>query len=220
MVDLTLKSLGSKEETNDSVLEEKLTACSKKPSVNLSTGLESSSFSSTISDVVTMPDVITDTFKESAVKELERSARDHQNNTKQLCSDRVDLENYENELKLSSSNRDFLITEGALENGVPVKAKKVVRVKVCDNAFSENVKSAQIDLMSHSEPSENGSSKIKYGNSTQQVKNTDENSAVKELTGSTACVDLVGQAAAVVEYYVSVMEEDSHAMMSRLLEQV
>jgi hypothetical protein len=33
-------------------------------------------------------------------------------------------------------------------------------------------------------------------------------------------VDLVDQAAAVIEYYVSVMEEDSHAMMSRLLEQV
>jgi hypothetical protein len=40
----------------------------------------------------------------------------------------VNLENYENELKLSSSDGDFLITEGALENGVPVKAKKVVRV--------------------------------------------------------------------------------------------
>jgi hypothetical protein len=220
MVDLTLKSPGSKEEANDSVVKEKLATCNKKPSINLSTGLELSSFSSTTSNVVTMSNVVTETTGEPTAREFERSARDHQNSAKQLCSDRVDLENYENELKLSSGEKDFLVTEVALESGVSAKSKKVVRVKVCDNTFSENIKSAQTDLISQSGPSENGPSKIMRGNSTQQVKNTDESSATKELTGSTACVDLVGQAAAVVEYYVSVMEEDSHTMMSRLLEQV
>ncbi|XP_021913956.1 uncharacterized protein LOC110827029 isoform X3 [Zootermopsis nevadensis] len=217
--DLSLKSLNFKEETGDSVTEEKLTARIKQPSVNLSTCLDSSSLSSTKNQVVIVPDVVIETFVEPAVGELERNCRDIENSTKQLCSDTVDLENYENELKLSSGDKDSLITDVAPENGVSGKSKKVVRVKVFDNAFSENIKSAQTDLISQSEPSENGPSKINCGNGTQQVKSTDENGATKEVTGNTACVDLVGQAASVVEYYVSMMEEDSHAMMSRLLEQ-
>lgn len=224
VVDVTLKSPSCKDsdvlQASDSVVEENLTAYGEKSCINLSTGLESLSFSGTISNVK-MPN-ITEIVREPPVRALERSAGDHEGSSKPSCSDGVGLENYENELKVSSADRDFLVTEAVLESEVSVKSEKVVGAKVCDNTPPENIKSAHTDLISQSEASETEPSKIMYGNSTQQVNtgNTDESKPTKQLTPTTACMDLVGQAAAVVEYYVSVMEEDSHTMMSRLLQQV
>jgi hypothetical protein len=175
--------------TGHSVAEEKLTSCSKK-------GIEN--------NVIKTPSTPSEMDGDPTVRALEINV----SSTKQLSSTKVDLENCNNEFKVSSSDRDFLSPEKTLDDGVSIKSTEVF-----NNAFSENMKPEQADLISPSTASDTAPSKIVYGNSTQQLDATDQSETDK-------CKHMVGQAAAVVEYYVSVMEEDSHAMMSRLLQQV
>jgi hypothetical protein len=175
--------------TGHSVAEEKLASCSKK-------GIEN--------NVIKTPTTLSEMDSEPTVRALEINV----SCTKQLSSTKIDLENCNNECKVSSSDRDFLSPEKTLDDGVSMKSTDVF-----NNVFSENTKPEQTDLISPSTASDTAPSKIIYGNSTQQAGAADESDTDK-------CKDMVGQAAAVVEYYVSVMEEDSHAMMSRLLQQV
>jgi len=202
-------------QADDCVVEKKLTAYSKNLSVALNTGFKPLSLPVIQDSVVNMPNTVTGIDGEPTMTALETTVRDHQMSAKQSCSDKADLENYENELKLSSADKNFHLQELALEGGVSIKSTDVVKDEVCDNMFS-----APPDSISLSGPSKTALSKMMCGNSTQQVDNIDESNTSKLLTGTSACQDFVGQAAAVVEYYVSVMEEDSHAMMSRLLQQV
>jgi hypothetical protein len=124
------------------------------------------------------------------------------------------LDNYENELKISSGDKDFHLTQDAVGNGGCVKSIDAVVGEVCDSKFSGNLMPGEADLTSVN--GINGTASSTH----QQVYKVDESKMSDHLTETRACKDLVNQAAAVVEYYVSVMEEDSHAMMSRLLQQV
>ncbi|XP_033611768.1 uncharacterized protein LOC111875606 isoform X4 [Cryptotermes secundus] len=183
-----------------SVAEEKLTPFSKTVS-----------FSSTENNVAKTPSTVTETDDEPKIRSLEINVI----STKQLSSDKTDLENYENELKVCSSDRDFHIPENALDDGVSVKSTD----DTFNSSFSENLKPEQTDLVSRSTASDTAPSKMMYGNSIQQADATDEGNTSNQSAETNTCKDMVGRAAAVVEYYVSVMEEDSHAMMSRLLQQ-
>jgi hypothetical protein len=187
--------------TSYSVAEEKFTPCSKTVS-----------FSSTESNVVKTPTTATEIDDEPTIRALEISVI----STKQLSSDKTDLENCENEFKVCSNDRDFHLPEKALDDGVSMKSTD----DIFNNPFSENMKPKQTDLVSPSTANDTAPSKIMYGNSTQQADSTDEGNTSKQSAETDTCKDMVGRAAAVVEYYVSVMEEDSHAMMSRLLQQV
>lgn len=187
--------------TSYSVAEEKLTPCSKTVS-----------FSNTENNVIKTPSTVTEIEEEPTIRALEISVI----STKQLSSDKTDLENCENKFKVCSTDRDFHLPEKALDVGVPVKSTD----EIFNNPFSENMKPEQTDLVSPSTASDTAPSKIMYGNSTQQADATDEGNTRKQSAETDMCKDMVGRAAAVVEYYVSVMEEDSHAMMSRLLQQV
>jgi hypothetical protein len=185
--------------TSYSVAEEKLTPYVKTVS-----------FSSMENNVVKTPSTVTNIDKPT-IRALEISV----NSTKLLSSDKTDLENCENEFKVCSIDRDFLLPEKALD-GVSIKST----YDIFNNPFSENMIPEQTNLVSPSTASDTAPSKIMYGNSTQQADATDEGNTSKQSAETDTCKDMVSRAAAVVEYYVSVMEEDSHAMMSRLLQQV
>jgi hypothetical protein len=191
--------------TGYSVAEEKLTPCSKTVS-----------FSSAENNEVKTPSTFTEIDGEPTIRALEISVI----STKQLSSDKTDLEKYENEFKVSCSDRDFHLPEKTLDDGVSVNSTALAMCDILSNAFSENMKPEQTDLISPSTACDTAPSKIIYGNSTQQADVTDEGNTTEQSAETNTCKDMVGRAAAVVEYYVSVMEEDSHAMMSRLLQQV
>jgi hypothetical protein len=191
--------------TGYSVAGEKLTPCSKTVS-----------FSSAKNNVIKTPSTVAEIDSEATIRALEISVV----STKQLSSDKTDLENYKNEFKVSCSDRDFHLPEKTLDDGVSVNSTEVVMCDIFNNAFSENMKPEQTDLISPSTACDTAPSKIIYGNSTQQADVTDEGNTTKQSAETDTCKDMVVQAAAVVEYYVSMMEEDSHAMMSRLLQQV
>jgi hypothetical protein len=183
--------------TSYSVAEGKLTPC-----------IKTVSFSSTENNVVKSPNTVTE-IDEPTMRALEISV----NSTKELSSDKTDLENCENEFKVCSTDRD--LPEEALDD-VSIKSTD----GIFNNPFSENMKPEQTDLVSPSVASDTALYKIMFGNSTQQADATDEVNTSNQSAETVMCKDMVGQATAVVEYYVSVMEEDSHTMMSRLLQQV
>jgi hypothetical protein len=216
-VDLALKSPQSEEldmQLNNCGTEEKMSPSSNNISVSLNTGLQASSLLlSTESDVVKTTNTITAIGGEETIKASALSVQSHQNDTGQSFSDRRDLDNCGNELKISSDDKDFYLTQDAVGNEVYVKSADTVMDEVCDNKFSRNVISAETDFISVNGVNETA-------RSAQQVYKVDESNTSDHLTEKRTCKDLVNQAAAVVEYYVSVMEEDSHAMMSRLLQQV
>ena len=200
---------------NSCATEEKLSPSNKNIPVSFNTDLQpsTSSSSSTQCDEIKTINTITSIGGEEAVKASKIHVWDHQSDIEQSSSDRIDLDNYENELKISSGDKDFHLTQDAVGNGGCVKSIDTVVVGVCDSKFSGNFISGEPDLTSVN--GVNGTA-----SKTQQVYKVDESEASDRLNETRACKDLVNQAAAVVEYYVSVMEEDSHAMMSRLLQQV
>jgi len=200
---------------NSCATEEKLSPSNKNISVSFNTDLQTSSlsFSSTEHDVIKTINTITAIGGEETIKASEIHVWDHQSDIEQSSSDRIDLDNYENELKISSGDEDFHLTQDAVGNRGCVKSIDAVAVEVCDSKFSGNLVPGESDLTSVN--GVNGTA-----SKTQQVYKVNEIKTSDRLTETHACKDLVNQAAAVVEYYVSVMEEDSHAMMSRLLQQV
>ena len=220
-VDLGLKSPQSEEsdilQLNSCATEEKLSPSNRNISVSFNTELQPStsslSLSSTECDLIKTINTITAVGGEETIKASEIHVWDHQSDTEQASSDRIDLDNYENELKSSSRDKDFHLTQDAVGNGGCVKSIDTVAVEVCDSKFSGSLISGEADLTSVN--GVNGTA-----SKTQQVYKVDESKTSDRLNETRACKDLVNQAAAVVEYYVSVMEEDSHAMMSRLLQQV
>lgn len=218
-VNFGLKSPQSEESDilrlNSCASEEKLSPSNKNISVSFNTDLQASSLSlsSTECDVIKTINTITTIGGEETIKASEIHVWDHQSDTEQSSSDRTDLDNYENELKISSGDKDFHLTQDTVGNGGCVKSIDAVAVEVCDSKVSGNLIPGEADLTSVN--GVNGTA-----SRTQQVYKVDESKTSDRLTETRACKDLVNQAAAVVEYYVSVMEEDSHAMMSRLLQQV
>ena len=181
--------------------------------VNLGLKSPQSEESSTESDVIKTINTITTIGGKETIKASEIHVWNHQSDIEQSSSDRIDLDNYENELKISSGDKDFHVTQDAVGNGGCVKSIDTVAVEVCDSKFSGNFIPGDADLTSVN--GVNGTA-----SKTQHIYKVDESKTSDRLTETRACKDLVNQAAAVVEYYVSVMEEDSHAMMSRLLQQV
>lgn len=218
-VDLGQKSPQSEEsdilQLNSCATEEKLSPSNKSIPVSFNTDLQpsASSLSSTECDVIKTINTIIAIEGEETVKTSKIHVWDHQSDIEQSSSDRIDLDNYENELKISSGDKDFHLTQDAMGNGGCVKSVDTVAVEVCDSKFSVNLISGEADLTSVN--GVNGTA-----NKTQRVYKVDESKTSDRLNETCACKDLVNRAAAVVEYYVSVMEEDSHAMMSRLLQQV
>ena len=127
---------------------------------------------------------------------------------KHSSSDRTDLENYENELK----DNDKILTSTKMNNADSLK----------DGIKSKNeTTNCECTLAEKTGPSlqNGGKSNLPYEGMVQETDIVTQPST-NELGESSPCKDLVAQAAVIVEYYVSVMEEDSHAMMSRLLQQV
>lgn len=215
-VDLALKSTRSDEldilHLSSSDTEEKMSPSSNM-SVSLNTELQASSLSSSTESDVVKTSTITTIDGEETIKASAIHVQGHQNDTGQSLSDRIDLDECRSELNISSGDKDFHLTQNALGNEVYVKSTDTVMDEICDNKFSGNVISAETDLISVNEVNETASS-------TQQASKVDEHNTSGHLTETRPCKNLVNQAAAVVEYYLSVMEEDSHAMMSRLLQQV
>lgn len=181
--------------TDSSVAEEKLTSCSKKDTKN---------------NAVKTPSTPTEIDSGATVRASEINV----SSTKKLSSDKVDLENCKNEFKFSCSDRDFHPSEMALDDEVSIKSPEPVTLDIFNNALSANMQPEQTGFISVSTASDTAPSKMMPGNRMQQANSTDESKTTD------TCKDIVSQAAAVVEYYVSVMEEDSHAMMRRLLQQV
>lgn len=215
-VDLALKSPRSEDsgmlQLNSCGTDEKTSAA--EIFVSLSTGLQTSLLlSTTESGVVETTDTITTVGGEETGRALEMSVQDDQNDTEQLSCDRTDLCSYEKELKMSSGDMDFHVPEDAVDDELYMKSTDTAVDEVYDNKFSGNVKSAETNFMCMTGVNE-------AANSSQQVHEVDESNTSDHLTETRACKNLVKQAAAVVEHYVSVMEEDSHAMMSSLLQQV
>ncbi|KAJ9601762.1 hypothetical protein L9F63_000054, partial [Diploptera punctata] len=130
---------------------------------------------------------------------------------KHSSSDRTDLENYENELK--DSDKVSCYMKASVVDGSGSKIGKLAEIINSQCTLAEKTGPSTKTGGISSFPSRPVEERI-----VQQIDSVSK-SSTNELSESSQCRDLVAQAAVIVEFYVSVMEEDSHGMMSRLLQQ-